>query len=143
MPTAQAKTLEYAAGVTRGGRVEAEGCDPLELGSHWQAEHLVLAGLVRCSITSLRYHARRAGATVEASGEAHGAITKRESDGRYAFVDVSCDIDADIVPLPVGDELRDLLAKAERDCFISASLTTKTRYSWRVNGHAAAAGAAE
>ena len=98
MPTAQAKTLEYEAGVTRAGRVEAEGCDPLELGSHWQAEHLVLAGLVRCSITSLRYHARRAGLTVEASGEARGQITKRESDGRYAFVDVSCDIEAEIAP---------------------------------------------
>jgi organic hydroperoxide reductase OsmC/OhrA len=134
VPTAQAKTLEYAAGVTRSGRVEAEGCDPLELGSHWQAEHLVLAGLVRCSITSLRYHARRTGATVEASGQAYGAITRRDDDGRYAFVDVACDIEAEIAP-PLGDdELRDLLAKAERGCFIGASLTIPPRYRWRVNG---------
>ena len=136
MPTAQAKTLEYAAGVTRGGRVEAEGCDPLELGSHWHAEHLVLAGLVRCSITSLRYHARRVGASVEASGEAHGAITKRESDGRYAFVDVTCEIDADIAPALGGADLRELLAKAERDCFIAASMTISPRYRWTVNGAA-------
>ena len=134
MPTAQAKTLEYAAGVTRGGRVEAEGCDPLELGSHWQAEHLVLAGLVRCSITSLRYHAKRAGVSVEASGEAHGAITKRDSDGRYAFVDVSCDIHAEIAPALGGDDLRELLAKAERDCFIAASMTIDPTYRWTVNG---------
>ena len=138
MPAAQAKTLEYEAGVTRAGRVEAEGCDPLELGSHWQAEHLVLAGLVRCSITSLRYHARRAGLTVEASGEARGRITKRESDGRYAFVDVSCDIDADIAPAPSGDDLRELLTKTERDCFIGASMEIAPRYRWIVNGAEAA-----
>jgi organic hydroperoxide reductase OsmC/OhrA len=134
MPTAHPKTLEYAAGVTRSGRVEAEGCDPLELGSHWQAEHLVLAGLVRCSITSLRYHARRAGLTVEASGDACGRITKRESDGRYAFVDVSCDIEAEIAPPPAGDDLRELLTKTERDCFIGASMEIAPRYRWIVNG---------
>jgi organic hydroperoxide reductase OsmC/OhrA len=134
VPTAQAKTLEYAAGVTRGGRVEAEGCDPLELGSHWQAEHLVLAGLVRCSITSLRYHAKRVGASVEASGDAYGTITKRDSDGRYAFVDVSCDIDAEIAPPLGGDDLRELLSKAERDCFIAASMTISPRYRWTING---------
>jgi organic hydroperoxide reductase OsmC/OhrA len=136
VPSAQAKTLEYAAGVTRSGRVEAEGCDPLELGSHWQAEHLVLAGLVRCSITSLRYHARRTGASVEASGEAHGAITRRQEDGRFAFVDVRCDIEAEIAPAPGGDELRELLAKAERDCFIAASMAISPRYRWIVNGGA-------
>ena len=31
-------------------------------------------------------------------------------------------------------ELAELIAKAERDCFISASLTTKPRYRWTVNG---------
>lgn len=134
MPAAQPKTLEYAAGVTRAGRVEAEGCDPLELGSHWQAEHLVLAGLVRCSITSLRYHARRAGRTAEASGEAYGRITKRERDGRYAFVDVSCEIDAEIAPAPTPDGLRELLAKTERDCFVAASMEISPRYRWIVNG---------
>ena len=33
---------------------------------------------------------------------------------------------------PGEDELAELLAKAERDCFIGASLTSKPRYSWSV-----------
>jgi organic hydroperoxide reductase OsmC/OhrA len=132
--TARPKTLAYEAHVTRDARVEAEGCDPLELGPHWQAEHLLLAGLVRCSITSLRYHAKRVGATVEASGVARGSITKRSTDGRYAFVEVDCEIDAELTPAFGGDELRDLLAKAERGCFLGASLTTAPRYSWTING---------
>ena len=38
-----------------------------------------------------------------------------------------------------GDEetLRELLSKAERDCFIGASLAVKPTYRWRVNGAAA------
>ena len=134
MATARPKTLTYEAYVTRDERVEAEGCDPLELGPHWQAEHLVLAGLVRCSITSLRYHARRVGATVDASGSARGAITKRTADDRYAFVEIDCEIDAELTPALGGSELRELLANAERDCFIGASLTTPLRYRWTVNG---------
>jgi hypothetical protein len=30
--------------------------------------------------------------------------------------------------------VRELLARAERDCFVGASLTVKPRYSWTVNG---------
>jgi organic hydroperoxide reductase OsmC/OhrA len=136
--TVRSKTLAYEARVTRDARVEAEGCDPLELGPHWQAEHLLLAGLVRCSITSLRYHARRLGVNVEASGSARGSVTKREEDGRYAFVEIACEIEAELTPALGGDELRELLAIAERDCFLGASLTTAPRYSWTVNGGAVA-----
>ena len=132
----RAKTLAFAASVGRDGHFEAEGCDPIELGSHWQAENLVLAGLVRCSITSLRYHAKRAGSSADASGSAEGTVTKRESDGRYAFVDIECAIDAEITPPLGGDALRELLAKAERDCFIGASLTARPAYRWTVNGGA-------
>ena len=134
MATVRPKTLAYEAHVTRDARVEAEGCDPLELGPHWQAEHLVLAGLVRCSITSLRYHVRRIGGTVEAWGSARGSVTRRASDERYAFVEIECEIEAELTPALEEAELRELLAGAERDCFIGASLTTPLRYRWTVNG---------
>lgn len=37
-------------------------------------------------------------------------------------------------PVPPGDELAALIAKAERDCFVGASLDPPPRYRWRVNG---------
>jgi organic hydroperoxide reductase OsmC/OhrA len=135
---ARAKTLSFAASVDRNGTFEAEGCDPIELGEHWQAENLVLAGLVRCSITSLRYHAKRIGSQLEAIGSAEGTVTKRADDGRYAFVDIQCAIDAELAPAVGGSDLDELLAKAERDCFIGASLTTTPTYRWTINGGAVA-----
>ena len=73
----------------------------------------------------------------EHSAGAAGTVTKRESDGRYAFVDAHADLEVDVDPPPVGDELAALLANAERDCFVSASLTAATTFSWRVNGEEA------
>jgi uncharacterized OsmC-like protein len=130
----RAKVLNFEASLDRAGRVSAEGCPPLELPDEWAAEHLVLAALLRCSLTSLRYHAARAGLDSVGSGSASGTITKRESDGRYAFVEVNAELDVAIDPAPETVLLADLLAKAERDCFIGASLTAKPRYRWRVNG---------
>jgi hypothetical protein len=85
---------------------------------------------VHCSLASLRYHARRAGSEVVASGEADGTVTRRDEDGRYAFVEIECRLDVELAPPP--DDLPGLLAKAERDCFVGASLTAKPRYVWNV-----------
>ena len=134
MSRSQAKRFEYAAAVDRAGRISAEGGPPVSLGDEWSPEALTLAGLGRCTLASLAYHARRDGRDVAASAAAAGLITRRETDGRYAFVEVRCEIDAEIDPAPPGDELLALLAKAERDCFISASLTVSPAYRWRVNG---------
>ena len=42
-----------------------------------------------------------------------------------------------------GDEaVAELLAKAERDCFVGASLTVEPEYRWNVNGRAVSARAA-
>lgn len=128
----KAKTFEFEAGIDRAGNATRASAAPLELGPDWKPEHLVLAGLVRCSITSLRYHALRAGITVHASGTARGLITKRESDGRYAFVEIACTIEIALDPPLAGPELDALLAKAERDCFIGASLTVAPAYDWRI-----------
>ena len=137
MSTDSAKRFEYAAAIDRAGRISAEGGPPLTLGNEWSPEALVLAGLARCVLKSLRYHARREGRDVAGSAGASGTVAKRESDGRYAFVGAHADLDVDVDPPPVGAELAALLAKAERDCFVSASLTATTTFSWRVNGEEA------
>jgi organic hydroperoxide reductase OsmC/OhrA len=135
----QAKRFEYAAAVDRAGRISTKGGGPVALPDGWSPEALVLAGLAWCVLISLAYHTRREGRDVTASAATSGVVTKRESDGRYAFVEVRCEIEAEVEPAPPGDELAALIAKAERDCFISASLTTETAYSWQVNGEVVAA----
>jgi organic hydroperoxide reductase OsmC/OhrA len=102
----------------------------------WAPEDLVLAGLARCTLTALDFHAKRAGIAVSGSASAKGIVTKREEDGRYAFVDIDCALDVRLDPAPDSDRIRELVDLAERDCFIGASLTVEPRYEWRVNGAA-------
>ena len=125
------KVLEYAVEVDRGGRMTVPGGGQLAAPEGWSPDHLLLAALVRCSIESLTYHARRAGHDVRASGFASGTVMKRDGDGRYAFVEIDCAIDAELSPRT--NEVDDLLVKAERDCFVGASLTVEPRYDWRVS----------
>jgi uncharacterized OsmC-like protein len=96
----------------------------------WSPEHLVLAGLLDCSLTSLRYHAKRDGVVVTAAGEASGTVTRRDEDGRFAFVDIEARFDVRFDPPP--RDSGELLRLAERDCFVGASLTAKPRYVWNV-----------
>jgi organic hydroperoxide reductase OsmC/OhrA len=126
------KRLEFSASVARGGSLCAEGRDSLDAGGGWTSEHLVLAALARCSLASLAYHAERAGIAVTGVAAASGVVTKRETDERYAFVELQCGLDIELDPPP--DDLPALLALAERDCFIGASLTAPVEYEWRVNG---------
>jgi uncharacterized OsmC-like protein len=87
--------------------------------------------LLDCSLTSLRYHALRYGVSVDAEGSAHGEITKR-ADGRYGFVEIDVHFNVSFAPSPSEQEIGDLFAKAERDCFVGASLTPAPTYSWNV-----------
>ena len=130
MPT-RAKVLEYAVDVDGAGRMTIPGGGQLVTPEGWSADHLLLAALVRCSIDSFAYHARRAGHAVAASGEAQGTITKSGDDGRYRFVEIAVRIDARLTPRT--SEVDDLIMKAERDCFIGASLELKPEYEWRVS----------
>ncbi len=130
----RAKVLEYEAAIDTRGQVSAEACPPFSLPDEWNAEHLLLAALLRCSLSSVRHHANRLGIQARGGGRAAGTITKRELDERYAFVEVEAVLDLELEPEPDAGELRELLAKAERDCFISASLALAPRYVWRVNG---------
>ena len=133
---AGAKKFRYAVALDRAGRVTADGHAQLDLDPSWTPEHLVLAGLMRCTLQSLRFHSDREGIDLVASAAASGMVTRRPEDGRYAFVDVEVEVDLELEPVPPGGELVALLAKAERDCFIGASLKPSPRYRWRVNGTA-------
>lgn len=126
-----AKTFEYAVEVDGAGRMTIPGGGQFVPPEGWSADHLLLAALVRCSMDSFAYHARRAGHAVTASGSAQGTITKSGDDNRYRFVSIEVRIDAQLEPRT--NEPDDLIAKAERDCFVSASLTVKPEYSWHVS----------
>lgn len=130
----KAKEFRYAIGLDRTGRVTADGQSPLELDAAWTPEHLVLAALVRCTLQSLRFHAAPLEIDFVADGSAAARITRRADDGRYAFVEIEVKLDLELDPVPPGEELAALLAKAERDCFVGASLTAAPRYHWTVEG---------
>jgi organic hydroperoxide reductase OsmC/OhrA len=114
--------------------VTEESGTPARAEPDWTAEHLVLAGLARCSLTSLEYYAKRANVAVSGSAEADGVVTRRESDGRFAFIETHVGLDVEVQPPLEADDLAKLLASAERGCFIGASLTASPSYDWRVNG---------
>jgi organic hydroperoxide reductase OsmC/OhrA len=121
-----AKRFEYSVTEQAGAPARAE--------PDWKPEHLVLAGLARCTLASLEFHAERMSVRVAGEAAADGVVTKREGDGRYAFVEIACALDVQVEPAPEGDLLTELLGLAERDCFVGASLTAKPSYEWRVNG---------
>lgn len=128
----KAKEFSYAIALDRAGHLTADGEAELDLERAWTPEHLLLAGLVRCTLQSLRFHADRASVDYVAEASASGRVAKRESDGRYAFVDLDVKLDLELEPSP--EDLAALLDKAERDCFVGASLQPSPRYHWRVNG---------
>lgn len=138
--TVRAKEFRYEASIDDGGRMLADGSSPLMPGDAWSADHLVVAALLRCSLESLAYHALRAGLEASGRGEGFARVTKRESDGRFAIVELEARLEVALEPDPGDERTRELLAKAERDCFVSASLTAPTRYLWRVNGRDVSAG---
>jgi organic hydroperoxide reductase OsmC/OhrA len=128
------RVLEFDVTVDRAGDARsALGGSPLPREVEWWAEHLVLAGLVRCTLASMDYSARRAGLNSKGVGSAHGTVTKREDDV-YAFVDIETTLEVDLAPAPAAADLAELVAKAERGCFVSNSLTAKPRHRWIVNG---------
>lgn len=129
----RARTFTYAVSLDReGGANSDRGGEQLEPDEAWTPEHLMLLGLVRCSLTSLAYHAKLAGIEVEATADASGVVTRRDADDRYAFVEVEVRAELTLTPPPA--RVRELLALGERDCFVGASLKVPPTYSWTVNG---------
>jgi uncharacterized OsmC-like protein len=127
----RAREFRYAVDLGEGGVLRTEDGTRLEADPAWSPEHLLLAALVRCSLQSLRHHARRAGIEVaNATASARALFAKRESDGRYALAECDVELDVRLSPAPGEVELAALLEKAERDCFIGASLTVTPTYRW-------------
>ena len=135
----KAKELRYAVGLSTTGELTDESGVSLDPPPEWSPEHLLLAALIRCSLKSLRHHARRSNVEVRsASGGSRTLVTRRESDGLYAMVKTDVDIVVELEPEPGSAALVELLALAERDCFVGSSLTAKPGYRWTVNGRATA-----
>ena len=131
----RAKELRYAVSLTPDGELTDENGIVLDLPASWSPEHLLLAALVRCSLKSLDFHARRRSIDLRsASGSGRTLVTKRQTDDRYALVETEVDLAVEIEPEPEPGALRELLAFAERDCFVGSSLTAKPSYRWVVNG---------
>jgi organic hydroperoxide reductase OsmC/OhrA len=129
------KVLEFDVSIDRAGDAHsALGGDPVPRRVEWWAEHLVLAGLVRCTLASLDYHVGKHDLRATASGSAHGIVTKREEDGLYAFVEIDAELVVDFEPPVESDLARELIASAERGCFVGNSLTARPQYRWVVNG---------
>jgi uncharacterized OsmC-like protein len=130
----KAKELRYAVDLSASGRLTDEDGVALDTPPEWSPEHLLLAALVGCSLKSLRFHAKRSNVAVRsASGSARTLVTKRESDERYAMVETEVALAVEIDPEPDAVALAELLALAERDCFVGSSLTAKPTYRWSVN----------
>lgn len=135
METTRARELEFEVSVDadRGAR-SGLGGTTLPREDEWWAEHLVLAGLVRCTLASADHAGHRAGLEVTGSGSAHGTVTKRVHDGLYAFVEIDVAVELALEPVPEATTVREVVARAERGCFVGNSLTAPVRYRWRVNG---------
>lgn len=136
MAESRARILEFAVDLDDAWTaVSDRDGDPLpDGGETWTPEHLLLVALARCAMTSLRHHARRAGSALTASARAEGTVTRRETDGRFAFVEIGLDLTASLDPAPADDVLPQILAKAERDCFVGASLSVTPTYRFTVDG---------
>jgi organic hydroperoxide reductase OsmC/OhrA len=129
------KEFRYAVGLGADGSVSTESGASLVPGADWTAEHLLLAGLVRCSLESLRYHLKRADVRLTAAiGGASAVVNRRDSDDRYAMVEATVELSVQLQPQPAPAAVAELLEKAERDCVVGASLTVKPSYRWIVNG---------
>jgi len=129
----RARSFDYAVELddTWEARSERGGTGVPSDEEHWAPEHLVLAGLARCSLTSLRYHCTRAGVGLSSRASVRGSVTRRD-DGRFAFVEITVEADVAFEPKPDDATVSDLLMKGERDCFVGASLTAPPKYDWRV-----------
>ncbi len=136
MASVRARSFDYAVSLDGSWTATSDrGGEPLphDEGA-WTPEHLLLVALARCSLTSLGYHARRASLTAAARADAHGTVTARPEDGRFAFVELEIHADVSLEPVPDTESVRALVQRAEHDCFVGASLTPEPSYRWTVNG---------
>jgi organic hydroperoxide reductase OsmC/OhrA len=129
------RVLEFEVSVDRDRTARSgRGGSPFPREDEWTPEHLLLAALVLCTLTSFDHHVGRAGLSAHGSGTARGIVTKRESDGRYAFVEIEARCDVELDDPPSLEATKELVERAERGCFVANSLATQPVFRWTVNG---------
>jgi organic hydroperoxide reductase OsmC/OhrA len=100
----------------------------------WSPEHLFLASVQSCTMLSFLAHCAHRAIGVRAyRSSAHGEVSRGEDGGRYAFQRVMMSVMARVEDGRV-DDARALTDRAERDCFISASITAEVDTDWRIIG---------
>lgn len=125
------------AGVSRSGdRAPLDTAPPEEFpggdGTVWSPEHLFLAAIQSCTMLSFLAHCAHNGIEVVGyRARTTGELTRREQDRRYAFTGVQMTVLATVAGGHAG-AARELTAKAERDCFVSASTTAAVEVDWRI-----------
>ena len=129
----RAKHFDYWITLDEGGKLSADG-RPVDLRDEVGAEHLLLAALARCSLSSLAYFARQQGLETNGSAFASGTVTLRDEQDRYGFTNIECRMEVTLDGKVSEAELGSLLERAEWGCFVGASLNPAPRYKWRVNG---------
>jgi organic hydroperoxide reductase OsmC/OhrA len=138
----QVKEFTYDVRLEDGGVMLADGEGAIDAPPVWKPDHFLVAALLTCALESVRYHAERAGLEASGRGAGRALVTKREADDRYAVVEIAASYEIALEPDPGDDRTAELLFKAERDCFVGASLITEPEYRWNVNGRALSARAA-
>ncbi len=69
----KAKELRYEVGLSTTGELTDENGVALDTPPEWSPEHLLLAALIRCSLKSLRHHAKRS--AVEVRSASRGGVS--------------------------------------------------------------------
>jgi organic hydroperoxide reductase OsmC/OhrA len=146
MVAPSSKTFIYGVSLRREAgrhaRVESEAKVAIEVGppgefpggddARWSPEHLFLASLSSCMMLSFLAHASHADVDVEEYTSAiEGTIRRRADDHRYAFTAIQVRPRIVVGRGQVGTA-RSFLAKAERDCFITASTRAEVSVEWEI-----------
>ena len=138
----EAKRFTYDVLLEDGGVLLADGEGAIDAPEAWKPDHFLVAALLTCTLQSLRYHADRAGLEASGRGEGRALVLCALRDERYAVVEIVASYDIALESDPGDEAVAELLAKAERDCFVGASLTVEPEYRWNVNGRTVSARAA-
>lgn len=106
---------------------------PMGEEDRWSPEHLFLGSLASCTMISFLAHAEHKGIdVVDYASEIGGTVMRRVEDGRYAFVHVH-QRPRVVVAAGQAERARELIGKAERDCFISASTSAEIQNDWEIS----------
>jgi len=109
-----------------------EGFPGSDIG-HWNPENLFMAALQSCTMLSFLAHCAHNGVEVISyHSTAAGELTRRDDNLRYAFREIGMIVSVTVAGGHHG-LAQSLTAKAERDCFISASTNAEIEVAWRIN----------